>query len=217
MLVCGEREAVVIARPPTCDSVILPCFHGCLAFLHRHTQPQSPLSHPFSPSLPSKQQPSAWNCPRIPKLQLPATVRFRGHISLSGVCTAAATTLWFSFYLGFHRSVVSLSALNVYSMIQIIDPMWDWTPASLPSPTQGRSSPTNTPVFFFFFPQFFHPTEFCMVLYILFHLSGAPVYFPVMFWLLFCVWRCMPDVSMERCTPHPPIAPPSCSLVSREF
>ena len=31
---CEEREAMVMAPPPTCDSAVSPCFHGCLAFLH---------------------------------------------------------------------------------------------------------------------------------------------------------------------------------------
>ena len=61
MLVCGEREATVMAPPATRDSAVSPCFHGYLAFLHRHFPPQSPLSHPFDPSLLSQQQPS----PRI--------------------------------------------------------------------------------------------------------------------------------------------------------
>ena len=36
MLVCGEREAIVMAPPPVSDSAVLPYFHGCLTFLHRH-------------------------------------------------------------------------------------------------------------------------------------------------------------------------------------
>ena len=36
-------EAMVMAPPPTCDSAVSPCFHGCPAFLHRHFPPQSPL------------------------------------------------------------------------------------------------------------------------------------------------------------------------------
>ena len=79
--------------------------------------------HTPSPYLLSKQQPSPSNCSRIPKLQLLDTVPFRGHMSFSGVCTAVARTHWFSLHLGFHRSAVSLSALNVYSMIQTIPPM----------------------------------------------------------------------------------------------
>ena len=38
----------------------------------------------------------------------------------------------------------------------------DRTPASVPPPAEGRSSPTNTPI-----PLLVHPTEFCVVLYIL--------------------------------------------------
>ena len=76
-LVCGEREALVIAPPPTCDSVVSPCFHGCLAFLHRPFPPQSPPSHPLDPSLCSQQQPSTWDCSTIPKLQLPAAAPSR--------------------------------------------------------------------------------------------------------------------------------------------
>ena len=37
MLACGEREAMVMAPPPTRDSAVSPCFHGCLTFFHRHS------------------------------------------------------------------------------------------------------------------------------------------------------------------------------------
>ena len=70
MLACGEREAVVLAAVPLCDSAESPYFHGCLAFLHRHFPPQSPPSHPLYQSLLNQQQPSPWDCPTIPKLQL---------------------------------------------------------------------------------------------------------------------------------------------------
>ena len=54
---CREREAMVMAPAPTHDSAVLPCFHGCLAFLHRHFPPQSPPSLPLDLSLHSQQQP----------------------------------------------------------------------------------------------------------------------------------------------------------------
>ena len=41
-----------------------------------------------------------------------------------------------------------------------------------------------------------------MVLYILFHWSGTPVHSQLVFCMHFCVWRCIPDVSMERGVPH---------------
>ena len=45
-------------------------------------------------------------------------------VSLFGVCMAVSRTPCFSFRLGCHRSVVSLSALNVSPLTQIIAPMW---------------------------------------------------------------------------------------------
>ena len=38
-----------------------------------------------------------------------------------------------------------------------------------------------------FSPQFLHPTKFCMVLYILFHWSGAPACSQLVFCMHFCV------------------------------
>ena len=134
MLACGEREAMVMAPPTTCDSAVSPCFHGCLAFLHRHFPPQSPPSHPLHPSLHSQQQPLPWDCSTIPKLQLPTVAPSRGSASLSGVCMAAARTVWFSFHLRCHRSAVSLSALNVSPLTQTVVPMWGSDPC-FSSPT----------------------------------------------------------------------------------
>ena len=83
---------MVMAPPPTRESSVLPCFHGCLAFLHRHFPPQSPPLPPLDPSLHSQQQPSPWDCSTLPKLQLPATAPSRGPSSLSRVCMAVART-----------------------------------------------------------------------------------------------------------------------------
>ena len=52
---------MVMAPFPMHESAVSFCFHGCLAFLHRHFPPQSSPSHPLSPSLHSPQQP----CPGI--------------------------------------------------------------------------------------------------------------------------------------------------------
>ena len=158
-------------------------------------------------------------------------------------------------------------------------PGWgDWIPASVPPPTEGRSIPTNTPVFppsSFVLPSFawvplqysawqipwaeepgrlqsmgslgvghdwatytltfyFHALEKEMAThssvlawripgtgepggllsmgshrvrhdwsdlaaaYILFHWSGTPAGSQLVFCMHFCVWRCIPDVSVER-------------------
>ena len=84
VLACGEREALMMAPPPMHDLAVLPCFHGCQAFIHRHFPPQSPPSHPLNPSLHSQQQPSPWDCSKIPKPQLPAATPSKGLASLSG-------------------------------------------------------------------------------------------------------------------------------------
>ena len=128
MLVGGVREAMVVSPPLTCDSAVLPCFHGYLAFLHKHFPPQSPPSRPLSPSLCTQQKPSPWNCSTFPKLQLPAAAPSRAPVSLSRTCMAAAKTVWFSFHLGCHISVVSLLALNVSPVIQTIALMWESDP-----------------------------------------------------------------------------------------
>ena len=73
----------------------------------------------------------------------------------------------------------------------------DQTPVSVTLPTEDRSRPTNTPVF-----PLVHPTKFCMVLYILFLWSGTPVCSQQVFCIHFCVWRCIPDVSVERDVLH---------------
>ena len=142
MLACGEREAMVMAPPLTCDSAVSTCFHGCHTFLQNLFPP-----HPLNPSLRSQQQLSPWDCSTIPKLLLPAAVLSRWPAVLSGVYMAVARTVWFSFHLGCHRSSVSLSALSVSPLTQTISQCGDQTPASVPPPAEGRSSPTKTPVF----------------------------------------------------------------------
>ena len=124
MLACGKREAMVMAPPTTDDSAVLPCFHGCLAFLHRHFPPRSPPSHPLDSSLLNHQHPSPYDCSTIPELQLPVAALSRGPAFLSGACMALARTVCQTvFHLGCHRSAVSLSALNVSPLTQIL-PLW---------------------------------------------------------------------------------------------
>ena len=195
MLACGEREAMVLASPPLCDSAASPCFRGCLASLHRHLPPQSPPSHPLDPSLRSQQQPSPWDCSKIPKLQLPAAAPSRGPVSLSRVCMSAARTVWFSFHLDCHRSAISLSALNVSPLTQTVAPVWGSDPC-FSSPTSWGQ--VQSYWHSWFSPWLLCPIEFCVVLYILFLWSGPPDHSQLVFCMHFCVWRCVPDVSVER-------------------
>ena len=156
MLVCGEREAMVMAPLPTHDSAVSPCFHGCPAFLHRYFPPQSSW-HALSLSFCSHQQPLPWDCAAIPTLQLPAAAPSRRPVSLSKVGMAAARTVWFSFHLGCHRSAVSLSSWNVSPLTQTIVPLWGSDPC-FSSPTHWGQVQSYS--YSCFTPYFLHPTEF---------------------------------------------------------
>ena len=169
MLACGEREAMVMALPTMPDSAVLPCFHGCPAFCHRHFPPQSLPSHLLNLSLHSQQRPLPWDCYTIPKLQLPDGVPSRGPVSLSRVCMAGARTVWFSFHLGCQRSAVSLSTLNISPLTQTIALTWGSDPC-FSSLTPEGSRVLLTPVF--------PPTSFILQSFAwlyLFHWSGTPV------------------------------------------
>ena len=162
MQACSEREAMVMAPPPTRDSAVLPCFHGCLAFLHRLFPPQSPPSHPLNPSLCSQQQPSPWDFSTIPKLQLAAAASSRGPASLSRVCMAAARTVWDSFHLGCHELTVLLSALSVFPLTQTVAPMMWGVDPCFSSPTcRGQVQSHSHSCF----PPVPCPTEFCVCLF----------------------------------------------------
>ena len=78
-----------------------------------------------------------------------------------------------------------------------------------PPPAEGRSSPTNTPVF--------PPSSFVLPSFAWFYVffsTGQVLLSTLSFCIHFCVWRCILDVSMERDIFHihlPPQPPPSCS------
>ena len=139
---------MVMAPPPTCDSAVSPCFHGCLAFLHRHFPPSSPPSYPLNPSLYSQQQPSPWDCSTIPKLQLPAAVPSRASTALSGVCMAAARTVLS--LIPFRLPQISCFTLSLKCFSSDSDscPSVGIRPLlQFPHPPRSGSVLTNTPVF----------------------------------------------------------------------
>ena len=166
MLACGETEAMVMAPPATCDSVSL-CFHGCKALLHIHFPVQSLPSHPLDQSLHSQEQPSSRGCSTIPKLHLPVTAFQGTGVPVRGmnVCMCPARTVWFSFYLGCHRSAVSLSTLNVFPLTHTIAPKWVSDPSgwgSVPPPTRAGLV-LLTLLFFPLVPSFYQ--VFCNSIY----------------------------------------------------
>ena len=147
MLACGEIEAVVMVPPLMCDSSVSSCFHGCLPFLHWHFPPQSPPSPPPIRLTAVNSSPH----PGIALQSLNSSSQLL-RLPVDHRCCPEYVWLWrrlsdsILFFLGCHRSAVSLSALNVSPLTQL-----PWcgvqTPASVSPPAEGRSKPTNTSVF----------------------------------------------------------------------
>ena len=92
-------------------------------------------------------------------------------------------SVWFSFHLGCHRSAASLSASSVSPLVVGIGPL-------LQFPHLLSAGPILLTLLFS--PYFFHCTEW----------SVTPVCSQLVFFKHFCVWRCIPDVSMERDVLH---------------
>ena len=208
MLVCGEREAKVVAPSPMCVSAVLPCFHNARLSSTGFSQPQSPLSHPLNLSLGSQQQPSPWDYSTIPKLQFPDAMPFRAPASLSGVCMAAARTVWFSSQSGCHRSAVSLSALNVSPLTQTIAAMWGSDACS--------SSPTCWVQIQSYQHSHFPPSSFILLSFAWVYTSPSLVRYSCLLsagvlHALLCLKVYFWCIHGERCTPLPPISLPTCS------
>ena len=140
MLAYEARKALVVASPPTHDSAVSPCFHGCRAFLHRLFPPQSP-SHPLNPPLRSQQQPSSGIAPqslnsssqplRSPGDLLPCL----GYVWLQqGLSDSHSTGV----NENSHRSAVSLPALDVSPLTQTIALMWGSDPCFSSPTRQGH-------------------------------------------------------------------------------
>ena len=147
MLAFGEREAMVMAPPPTHDSAVSPCFHGSLAFLHRHFPPQSPPSHPLDPSLQS-------TAALIPGLLHDPQTPAPSHCAFQGTCVPVRGLYGCGkdsrYLIPFRPPQISCFTLNLNcfsSDSRQLPRCGDGTPASVPLPSGDKSSPTNIPVF----------------------------------------------------------------------
>ena len=129
------------------------------------------------------------------------------------VCMCPARTVWFSFYLGCHRSAVSLSTLNVFPLTHTIAPKWVSDPSgwgSVPPPTRAGLV-LLTLLFFPLVPLFYQ--VFCNSIYS-FPLvrTSCPLSDGVLHALL-CLKVYPSFIREERCTVHLPTPPPSCSSI----
>ena len=174
----GEREAIEMATTPICDSAVLPYFHVCLVFLHKHFPLWIPPSGPFGLSPHSQQQILPKDCSPISMPQLPATALSKGLASLSRVYVAATRLLvWFSFHSDCHRLAVSLSStLKCFTSVLKNCPMWGSDPSFICSIPSCRSSPTHSPLF--------HPPSFVLPSFVWFYIffSSGQVLLPALSW-----------------------------------
>ena len=138
-----ERKPTVMAPPLTHDLAVSPFFRGCLAFLHWHFPPQSPPSRPLSPSLHSQQ----WDCSTILTLHTPdAAPSWVPAFLLVYVSCGKDCLILLPFRL-LQINCFTLRLICFSSAPDNCPRCGDWTPASVSLPAEGRSSPTNTPVF----------------------------------------------------------------------
>ena len=119
----------MIPPPPACDSAVLPCLLGCLAFLQRHSLPPSPPSHPLGPFPSCQQQNSALGLLSNPYTPAPSChtgdcVPVQGRSGCGKDCLCGSHPIQTVTYQLLH----SLTASTVSPLSQTIAPMWGSDP-----------------------------------------------------------------------------------------
>ena len=97
------------------------------------------------------------------------------------------------FHLGCHRSAVSLSASNVSLLAQTIALMW-----GLDSCFSSPLAEDPVLLTLLFLPLVASSSRVLQGSIYSFHWSDTSVHSQLEFCMHFCVWRCIPDISMER-------------------
>ena len=181
-----------MAPPPTCDSAVSPCFHGCLAFLHHYLLPCIPsisLSAVNSSTRPGIAPHSPNSSSQL--LWLPGD-------PVGGMYGCCKDCL---ILIPFRLPQISCFIPSLKCFSSDPDSCPDVGMGLLPQfPHPPRAGPVLLTLLFS--PWFFHPPEFCVGLYILFHWSDPPVHSQLVLCMHVCVWRCIPDVPVERDVLH---------------
>ena len=190
------------------DSAVSPCFHGCLAFLHRHFPPQSPPSRPFNLSLHSQQQPPPWDCSTIPKLQLQL-------LCLPGACVP----VWGMYVCGkdclilipFRLPQISCFILS----LKCFSSDWDSGPNVGITPLlQFPHWPREGPVLLTLLFVLLVPLSYWVLCSSIYSFLVVRYSRPLSVGILhtpLCLKVCSWCVHGERCIACPPTLPPSCS------
>ena len=164
------------------------------SFFHRHFPSQSP------PSPPSTRLSAVNSSPHLhtPQTLPPSPCTFQGTlVSVPSMYDCGKDCL---ILIPFRLPQISCFTLSLKCFSSDSDCCLDVGIGPLPqSPHPLRVGPVLLTLLFF---PLVLPTEFCMVLYILFLWSGPPICSQLVFCRHFYVSRCIPDVSVERDVLH---------------
>ena len=175
---------MAMAPSPTCDSAVSPCFHGCLAFLHRHLSPQSLPSCLLSPFLHSQQAALALGFLHNPCAPAPGCCSFQDTcVPIQGMYGCGKDCLILIPFRLPQISCFTLSRKCFSSEPHNCPDVGIGPQLQFPHlPREGSVLLT-----LLFSPRFFCPTELCMTLYILFQCLRTPVHSQLVFCKHFCV------------------------------
>ena len=139
------------------------------------------------------------------------------HCTLQGTCIPVQGMNGYGkdclILIPFRLPQISSFSLKCFSS-NSVTPMWGSDPCFSSPTRQGRSSPTNTPVFP---PSSFIPPSFTWF-YMLFSTGQVLCLLSAdVLQALLCLKVYSWYICEERCTPHPPTPPPFCSLLYHSF
>ena len=158
----------------------------------------------------SEEPTSPWDCSPISMLQLPAAMLSRGLASLPGVCMGIFPTQGSNsnrivcvIVIPFRRSQISCFTLQQPQMLHLcpkqLPRCGDLTPASVPSPPPCADPFLPTLLFLPLLPlssRDLHGSIYS------FPIVRTAAHSQLVFCKIFCIWRCMPDISAERDVLH---------------
>ena len=200
-----ERESMVMAPPPTRDSAVLPCFHGCPAFLHRHFPPQSPPLHTLNLSLSSQQQPLALGLLHNPWTPAPSRCTFQGiYVPVWSMYGCSKDCIPFRLP---QISCFTLS-LKCFSSDSVAQ-MWGSDPCFSSPTLQGGVPVLLTLLFFSLVPSSYR--VLCGSIYLFPLVRYSCLLSAGVLYALLCLKVYSWCIQGERYTPRPPTSPPSCS------
>ena len=167
--------------------------------------PHNLLPHILLIHLHNQQQPSPLDCSTIPKFQLPSAMPSRGPVS--PVQDMYGWDKDCLILIPFRLPQNNRFTLNLKCFSSDSDNCPDVGIGPL---LQFPYLPMAGPFLLtlLFFPLVPSPYQVLLGSIYSFPLVSTPVHSQLVFCMKFCVWSCIPDASVEKCTPCPPILLP---------